>query len=76
MTPKIPLLIVTVGAALAFAVPAGSQNSRVGCLETTAACQPVGDRPSQKPKNQSVRPRIQPKLQGNGTWRSGSHLMY
>jgi hypothetical protein len=28
MTPKIPLIIVTVGAALAFAVPAGAQAAR------------------------------------------------
>ena len=76
MTPKIPLIIVTVGAALAFAVPAGAQDSRIGCLETTGVCQPVGDRPSDKPKNQSVRLRIQPKLQSGGTWRSGSHIMY
>jgi hypothetical protein len=76
MTPKIPLTIVTVGAALAFAVPAGAHSSRVGCLESTAACQPVGKRPIDKTRSHSVRPRIQPKLTGNGTWRAGNHIMY
>ena len=76
MTPKIPLIIVTAGAALAFAVPAGAQDSRVGCLESTAVCPPVGARPIDKTRSQSVRPRIQPKLLGNGTWRAGTHIMY
>jgi hypothetical protein len=32
--------------------------------------------PVDKTRTQSVRSTIQPKLQGNGTWRSGSHIMY
>jgi len=75
MTPKIPLTIVTVGAALAFAVPAVAQSSVVACPESTKACQPVGARPD-KPRSQDARLRIQPKLTGNGTWRAGKHIMY
>ena len=76
MTRKIPLIIVTVGAALAFAVPAGAQSSRAGCLESTPACKPVGARPIDKPRGQDARLRIQPKLTGNGTWRAGNHTMF
>ena len=75
MTSKIPLTIVTVGAALAFAVPAGAQSSLVACPESTTACQPVGAR-HDKTRGQDARLRIQPKLTGNGTWRAGSHIMY
>jgi hypothetical protein len=76
MTPKIPLTIVTVGAALAFVVPAGAQSSRVACPESTATCQPVGARHIDRARGQDARLRIQPKLSGNGTWRAGNHIMY
>jgi hypothetical protein len=76
MTPKIALIIVTVGAALAFAVPAGAQSSVVACPQSTQACQPVGARPINKTRSHDARLKIQPKLQGNGTWRVGSHIMY
>ena len=76
MTPKIALIIATIGAALALAVPAGAQSSVVACPTSTQTCQPVGARPIDKTRSQGARPRIQPKLQGNGTWRIGDHIMY
>jgi hypothetical protein len=79
MTRKISLTIVTVGAALVFAVPAGAKSSLGGCLES-AACQPTGARPIDKlPRTQSVRPRVQPKPYNTGpqqTWRAGTQIMY
>ena len=79
MTRKIPLIIVTVGAALVFAVPAGAKSSIGGCLESVA-CQPTGARPIDKlPRSRAVRPKIQPALYTDGqqqTWRAGDHIMY
>ena len=78
MARKISLIIVTVGAALVFAVPAGAKSSLGGCLESV--CQPTGARPIDKqPRSQAVRPKVQPTLYTDGqqqTWRAGSHIMY
>ena len=77
MTGKmIPLTLATASAALAFAVPAGAGGSMIPeCLETPALCQPVGSKPADKPRNQGVRLKAQPKVNADGTWRAGSHIM-
>ena len=77
MTGKmIPLTLATVGAALAFAVPAGAQSSMIPeCLESKALCQPAGSKPASKPRGQDVRLRSQPKVNADGTWRAGNHIM-
>jgi hypothetical protein len=77
MTGKtIPVTLATVVAALAFAVPAGAQGSMIPeCLETPALCQPVGSKPAGKPRSQDLRPKAQPKVSADGTWRAGNHVM-
>jgi hypothetical protein len=77
MIPKISLITVSIGAALAFAVPA---NSSPGCPTLRGACQPVGVRPIDKrPKSESLRPSVKPQLytdhRGQTTWRVGNHVM-
>lgn len=77
MTGKIPLTIVTIGAALAFAAPAGAGGSMIPeCLESPGLCQEVGSKPGEKPQGQNVRLRIQPKVNADGTWRAGNHVMH
>lgn len=77
MTGKmIPLTLASVGAALAFAVPAGAQGSMIPeCLESKALCQPASSKPPGKPGGQNVRLRSQPKVNADGTWRAGNHIM-
>jgi len=77
MISKVSLITATIGAALAFAVPA---NSSPGCPEQRGACQPVGVRPiDQPPRSKSVRPMVKPQLytdrQGQTTWRAGDHII-
>jgi hypothetical protein len=77
MISKVSLITATVGAALAFAVPA---NGSPGCPAQRGACQPVGVRPiDQRPRSESVRPTVKPQLntdrQGQTTWRAGDHIM-
>ena len=80
MTRKISFIIVTVVAALVFAVPAGARGSMIPeCLESKALCEPAGSKPTGKPRGQDARPRTQPKLNTDGlqqTWRAGNHIMY
>ena len=41
-----------------------------------ALCEPVGSKPAGKPRSQVARPRIQPTVNTDGTWRAGNHIMY
>ena len=77
MTGKtIPAILATVGAALAFAVPVGAQGSMIPeCRETPALCQPVGSKPAGKPRGHDLRLKAQPKVNADGTWRAGDHIM-
>ena len=77
MTVKtIPLTLATVSAALAFAAPASAGGSMIPeCQQSKALCQPTGSQPAGKPRSQDVRPRSQPKLNTDGTWRAGNHIM-
>jgi hypothetical protein len=77
MISKVSFITATVGAALAFAVPA---NSAPGCPEQRGACQPVGVRPiDQRPRSESawltVKPQLYTDRQGRTTWRAGDHIM-
>ena len=78
MTGKlIPLTLATVGAALAVAVPAGARGSMIPeCLDSKVLCEPSGSKPAGKPRKQEARPRIQPTINTDGTWRAGNHIMY
>ena len=77
MTGKmIPLTLATIGAALAFAAPAGAGGSAIPeCLESPGLCQPAGSKPTGKPQ-QDARLRTQPRANNDGTWRAGNHIMY
>jgi len=78
MTGKtIPLTLATIGAALAFSVPAGAQGSAIPeCLDSPALCKPTVSKPAEKSGGKAVRLRTQPKVNFDGTWRAGSHIMY
>ena len=76
MTRKtIPLTLATVGAALAFAVPAGAGGSMIPeCRESPELCQPAGSKPD-KHRKQNVRLKAQPRANTDGTWQAGNHVM-
>jgi hypothetical protein len=76
MTGKtIPVTLASVGAALAFAVPAGAQGSMIPeCRETPSLCQP-GSQPAGKLRGQNLWLKVQPKVNADGTWRAGDHIM-
>jgi len=78
MTRKvIPLTFATIGAALAFAAPAGAAGSRIPeCLDLEALCSQVGFAPAGQPQSQNARPKIKPTANADGTWRAGDRIMY
>jgi hypothetical protein len=76
MTRKtIPLTLATVGAALVFAVPAGAGGSMIPeCRESPGLCQPASSKPDVHRK-QNVRLKAQPRVNTDGTWQAGNHVM-
>ena len=73
----IPLTLATVGAALAFAAPAGAAGSRIPeCLDSEALCNQVGVEQAGQPQSQNARPKIKPTVNADGTWRAGDRIMY
>jgi anti-sigma factor RsiW len=78
MTRKaIPLTFATIGAALAFAAPAGAAGSRIPeCLDSQALCQQVGVEQAGQPQGPNARPKIKPTVNADGTWRAGDRIMY
>ena len=73
----IPLTLSTLGAALAFAVPAGAQGSKIPeCPASTTLCPAVGSPATEPRRGQGAWLRIQPTVNSDGTWRAGDRIMY
>jgi hypothetical protein len=74
---SIPLTFATLGAALAFAIPAGAQGSKIPeCSEPGVSCPPAGSTSTGRVSGQGARLKFQPTVNTDGTWRVGNRIAY